>query len=149
MSLRLQNFGGADGFRDVFLGRAGRWDTDAASTEVAWGDSAAFLLQCTLSEGGAGASAGAEGGEDPEAALRRSLLALSSPFHQRLGALGEREGPAALTKLSSLLRTSAPASASCQLALSSSTGRAAMLKAEGLPLAAGPLNTLSVRVCNK
>jgi hypothetical protein len=177
--LGMQNFGGAEGYRAVYLGPppCGR-PGSTASQEVAWGSTAAFMLECRpldvldtagqpATEGGSGAAglegaaAAAGGTASRPGARRRSLLTRAQLLAQQAQAQGagvERQG--AFSKLSSLLRSLGGEDAAgmsgrlaCQAAVTSDAGRGAILQfgdPQGPAVLPyqGDLNAVQVRVCN-
>lgn len=140
LCLGLQNFEGAEGFRQAYLGPPPCGSPDsAASVGLAWGADAAFLLQCTPlapANGTTLAGAAATGG----------------------GGAGAAAGSAA---------AAAGGHLSCRLAVTSGSGRGTLLQyggiagsteggggasrlQQGAPMLpfTGELNALRVRVCN-
>ncbi|GAB4818526.1 hypothetical protein N2152v2_005572 [Parachlorella kessleri] len=177
--LGLQNFGGAEGYRAAYLG-PGPCGVPGSSVarELAWGSKVAFMLDCqplqtgnatqravggtenaTTADGsspGPGMSSAAGGSGGDAAQRRRSLLALSSLL---TGSTVERQG--AFSKLGSLLKSLGTGEGAgdegrlaCQAAITTSTGRGALLEAGSSPEAPalavpGELNAVQIRVCNK
>ncbi|KAL6771171.1 hypothetical protein ACKKBF_B34220 [Auxenochlorella protothecoides x Auxenochlorella symbiontica] len=121
LCLRLQNFGGGEGYRSVYFAQAAcDPDTSLSAEGLLWGGAAAFGLDCTLhgSEG-----EGGEGAGSPPA-----------PEQTWLGSV-----------VSSLHHTRA-----CTLAVATEAGEGSMLtQSAPLPALGGPeINAMSLRLCN-